>query len=402
MPRPQTFTPAEVEPRWRQRWADLEVGHADPRSTKPKFVIALPPPNITGALHMGHACGFSIDDALCRNARMRGFEVEWCPGTDHAAIATQNVIERQLADEGTTKEALGRHRFRERVDAWYEEYGGRILEQMRRLGYLCDWPRLRFTLDDDYVHAIRLVFKTLYDEGRIYRGPRIVNWCPRDRSAISDEEIDWQEHTDRLYHLRYPVEGGAFVTVATVRPETMLGDTGVAVAPGDPRYAALVGRTAVLPIVGRALPIVEDGAVEREFGTGALKVTPGHDPTDYEIASRHALPIVNVIAPDGTMDVPTLPQFHGMPAEQARDAVANALRSLGVLVGDEEYVHKVGHCDRCGHVLEPLVSEQWWVSMEALARPGIVAAETKEITFHPARYTDIYLQWMRNIRDWCI
>ncbi len=396
------FDWSRVEPKWRERWRELEVGHADVASTKPVYVIALPPPNITGALHMGHASTFSIQDTLCRQRRMRGFEVEWCPGTDHAAIATQNVIERQLADEGTTKEALGRAAFQQRVDAWYREYGGLIYEQMRRMGYTCDWERSRFTLDNSYVRAIRLVFKTLFDEGLVYRGPRIVNWCPRCGSAISDEEIDWQEHTDTLYYLRYPVEGGAHITVATVRPETMLGDTGVAVAPGDARYSALVGKHATLPLTWRVVPIFEDAAVRPEFGTGALKVTPGHDPTDYEIGARHSLPILNVIALDGTMDVPALPQFHGMPAEQARTAVVQALRALGVVEKEEPYTHEVGHCDRCGTVLEPLVSEQWWVRMASLAAPGIGAVESGEISFHPARYTDVYLHWMRNIRDWCI
>jgi valyl-tRNA synthetase len=396
------FDWTSVEPKWRERWQELEVGHADVTTTKPAFVIALPPPNITGALHMGHASTFSIQDTVVRQRRMRGFEVEWCPGTDHAAIATQNVIERQLAEEGTTKEALGREAFQARVDAWYEEYGGRIYEQMRRMGYTCDWSRSRFTLDDQYVRAIRLVFKTLFDEGLVYRGPRIVNWCPRCRSAISDEEIDWQEHTDPLYYLKYPVDGGMDITVATVRPETMLGDSGVAVAPGDTRYSAFLGKSATLPITWRRIPIFADAAVRPEFGTGALKVTPGHDPTDYEIGARHGLPIINVIALDGTMDVPELPQFHGMPVGQARTAVAEALRSLGVLVKEEPYLHEVGHCDRCGTVLEPLVSEQWWVSMKSLAAPGIGAVESGEITFHPARYAEVYLHWMRNIKDWCI
>jgi valyl-tRNA synthetase len=396
------FDWSSVEPKWRERWNELRVGHADITSTKPAFVVALPPPNITGALHMGHASTFSIQDTVCRHRRMCGFEVEWCPGTDHAAIATQNVIERQLADEGTTKEALGRAAFQTRVDAWYEEYGGRIYEQMRRMGYTCDWERSRFTLDDEYVHAIRVAFKTLFDEGLVYRGPRIVNWCPRCGSAISDEEIDWQEQTDVLYYLKYPVEGGLSITVATVRPETMLGDTGVAVAPGDARYASFVGKHVTLPLTWRVVPIFEDAAVRPEFGTGALKVTPGHDPTDYEIGARHSLPIVNVIALDGTMDVPSLKQFNGMPVEAARTAVAEALRQLGVLVKEEPYTHEVGHCDRCGTVLEPLVSEQWWVRMESLAAPGIGAVESGEITFHPARYTDVYLHWMRNIRDWCI
>jgi valyl-tRNA synthetase len=396
------FSPRDVEARWRERWESLRIGHADVHSTRAPFVIALPPPNITGELHMGHACGSSIQDALSRHHRMLGEEVEWCPGTDHAAIATQNVIERQLAAEGTSKEQLGRERFQQRVDAWYEEYGGRIFEQMRRLGFTCDWARARFTLDDAYVRAIRVAFKALYDEGLIYRGPRMVNWCPHDRSAISDEEVDWQEHDDVLYHVRYAVEGGDYITIATVRPETILGDTGVAVARDDVRWARLVGRNAVIPLVNRSVQIFEDAAVRPEFGSGALKVTPGHDPTDYEVGQRHLLPTVTVIAPDGTMDVPTLPQFHGLPAEQARSAVVEALRALGAVVAEEPYRHSVGHCDRCGHVIEPLISEQWWVSMRSLAEPGIAVAEQGAITFHPSRYQEIYLTWMRNIRDWNI
>jgi valyl-tRNA synthetase len=398
----KSFTPSAVEPRWRARWEELRVGVADPSSERPTFVIALPPPNITGVLHLGHAVQQSVQDILARYRRMCGDEVEWCPGTDHAAIATQNVIERQLAAEGTTKEALGRELFRARVDAWYEEYGGRIYDQMRRLGFSCDWSRARFTLDPDYVRAIRVVFKDLYDDGLIYRGPRIVNWCPRNQSAISDEEIDWQEHTDRLISLRYMVEGGGEILVATVRPETMLGDTGVAVSPGDPRYAHLVGRTAVLPITGRRVPIVEDSAVERDFGTGAVKVTPGHDATDYEIGLRHGLPIIGVVAIDGTMDVPDLPQFHGMTVEQARTAVTDELRGLGAVVAEEEYVHSVGHCDRCGAVLEPLISEQWWLRITPLAEPAIAVVEAGEVSFHPRRFTDVYLTWMRGLRDWCI
>ena len=333
---------------------------------------------------------------------MRGFEVEWCPGTDHAAIATQNVIERQLAAEGTTKEEIGREMFQVRVDAWYEEYGGRIFEQMRRLGFTCDWSRVRFTLDADYVRAIRTVFKDLFDAGLIYRGPRIVNWCPSDLSAISDEEIEWREHTDSLVHLRYPIEGGGDIVVATVRPETMLGDSAVAVAPGDARYSALVGRTVVLPLTGRRVPIIEDEAVQPEFGTGALKVTPGHDPTDYDIGERHGLPIFTVIAPDGTMDVPDLARFHGLPVESARSVVTEALRELGVVVKEEEYVHEVGHCDRSGDVLEPLISAQWWVRMRELSGPAVEAVVSGDTRFHPRRYTDVYLAWMRNIRDWCI
>ena len=398
----KAFDPHGVEPHWRARWEELRIGIADPTSDKPRYSIGLPPPNITGVLHLGHAMGFSIQDTLSRHHRMRGFEVEWCPGTDHAAIATQNVIERQLTAEGTTKEALGRPMFQARVDAWYEEYGGRIYEQMRRLGFTCDWSRARFTLDDAYVRAIRVVFKSLFDDGLIYRGPRIVNWCPRCLSAISDEEIDWQEQVDSLVYLRYPVDGGGQVVVATVRPETMLGDAAVAVAPGDPRYSDLVGRTVTLPLTGRRVPIVEDVAVQTGFGTGALKVTPAHDPTDYEIGERHGLPMITVVAADGTMDVPDLPQFHGMRTGEARRAITAALRELGVVVKEDEYVHDVGHCDRSGDVLEPQISAQWWVRMAELSRPAIAAVETGDTEFHPRRYTDVYLAWMRNLRDWCI
>ncbi len=401
-PMEKAFDPRVVEPAWRARWEELGIGIADRDSVRPPFTIALPPPNITGALHLGHACGFSIQDTLSRHHRMLGYEVEWCPGTDHAAIATQNVIERQLAAEGTSKEEIGRAQFQVRVDAWYEEYGGRIYEQMRRLGFTCDWSRTRFTLDTEYVRAIRTVFKDLFDAGLIYRGPRIVNWCPSDLSAISDEEIDWQEHTDTLVHLRYPIEGGGDIVVATVRPETMLGDSAVAVAPGDARYRSLVGRTVVLPLTGRRVPIVEDAAVQPEFGTGALKVTPGHDPTDYDIGERHQLPVITVIAGDGTMVVPDLPRFHGLPVARARVAVTEALRELGVVVKEEEYVHEVGHCDRSGDVLEPLISAQWWVRMRQLSEPAIAAVVSGDTTFHPLRYTDVYLAWMRNIRDWCI
>ena len=396
------FSSAEAESRWRRRWEELGVGRADVASRRPGFTIALPPPNITAPLHMGHAMGGSVQDILARHRRMLGAEVEWCPGTDHAAIATNAVIERQLLAEGTSRETIGRAAFQARVDAWYEECGGRIYEQMRRLGFTCDWPRSRFTLDDAYVRAIRTVFKALFDEGLIYRGPRIVNWCPHDRSAISDEEIDWVEHHDTLTRLRYPVEGGGEVVVATVRPETMLGDTAVAVNPEDARYRDLVGGHVILPLTGRRVPIVADPAVEIGFGTGALKVTPGHDPTDYEIGARHRLPIITVIAPDGTMDVPDLPRFHGLPVESAREQVTAALRALGVVVGEEPYVHEVSHCDRCHHVIEPLVSEQWWVRMPTLAAPAIAAVESGEVSFHPERYRDQFLAWMRGIRDWCI
>ena len=402
-PMQKAFAPAEVEPRWRARWEELGVGVADADSPREPFTIALPPPNITAELHLGHAAGSSVQDALSRYQRMRGREVEWAPGTDHAAIATNAVMERQLAAQGLTREQVGRDAFDAMVEEWYRTTGGRILEQMRMLGFSLDWSRTRFTMDEAYERSIRTAFKTLFEQGLVYRGPRIVNWCPHDRSAISDEEVRWEEHTDRLVRLRYPVEGGGEVVVATVRPETMLGDTGVAVAPGDARYRDLVGRHVILPLTGRRVPIVEDQAVDPAFGTGALKVTPGHDPTDYEIGARHGFAALAVIAPDGTMDTPELPRFHGMQALAARAEVTEALRQLGVVAGEEEYTHEVGHCDRCGAVLEPLVSEQWWVSMRRLAEPAIAAVERGEIRFHPGRpHTDVYLSWMRSIRDWCI
>lgn len=398
----KAFDPAAVEAHWRSRWEELRIGVADPRSDRPAFSIVLPPPNITAVLHMGHACGGTVQDILVRHHRMRGFEVEWCPGTDHAAIATNAVIERQLAAEGTSREELGRDAFLARVDRWYEETGGQILEQMRRLGFTCDWSRLRFTLDAGYVRSVRTAFKLLFDAGLIYRGPRIVTWCPHDRSAISDEEIEWQEHADTLTQLRYPLEGGGEVVVATVRPETMLGDTAVAVAPGDERHRHLVGRIAVLPLTHRRVPVIADPAVRPEFGTGCLKVTPGHDPTDYEIGQRHQLPTITVIAPNGTIDYPDLPRFHGLPVDQARVAVTEALREAGAVVAEQPYLHEVGHCDRCHHVLEHLVSAQWWVRMAELSRPAVDAVEAGEVRFHPRRYSDVYLSWMRGIRDWCI
>ncbi len=333
---------------------------------------------------------------------MNGYDVEWTPGTDHAAIATQNVIERQLAQEGTSKEELGRDAFNARVEQWYKDYGGRILEQMRRLGFICDWSRTRFTLDEPYVRSIRMLFKHLFDAGKIYRGPRLVNWCPRCRSAISDEEVEWKEHEDALYQIAYPVEGGGALTVATVRPETMLGDAGIAVAPGDERYRSFIGKKATVPLSGQEVPIFEDSAVEQEFGTGVLKVTPAHDPTDYAIGERHGLEVHSVIAEDGTVDFPALPELHGKDATEARSTIVEMLRSAGALVGVEPYTHSVGHCDRCGHVIEPLISSQWWVAMKEFTGPATAAVKNGGIAFHPKRYENGYLSWLENLRDWCI
>ena len=311
---PPAYEPQAVEAGWYARWLAADLFRADAASPKPKFSMALPPPNVTGELHMGHALNGTLQDVWARYRRMTGYEVLWLPGSDHAAIATQNVIERQLAAEGTSKEELGRERFGRRVDEWYASVGATIVEQYKELGASLDFSRLRFTMDPEYIRAVRTAFVHYWEKGWLYRGPRLVNWCPRCMSAISDLEVDWQTHHDTLYYIRYLVEEGGEVVVATVRPETMLADTGVAVHPDDERYRELVGRHAVLPLVGRLLPIVTDEAVRRDFGTGALKITPGHDPVDWEIGQRHGLPVVNGMNPDGTMNVPDLPAYDGVPA----------------------------------------------------------------------------------------
>jgi valyl-tRNA synthetase len=398
------YDPQAVEASWYARWEAAQLFHADAQSPKRKYSMALPPPNVTGELHMGHALQSALYDAMARYRRMKGYEVLWLPGTDHAAISTQNVIERQLAKEGTSKEELGRERFDQRVQEWYASVGATIVDQFRELGASLDFSRLRFTMDPDYVRAVRTAFVRFWEKGWLYRGPRIVNWCPRCLSAISDLEVDWHEHRDTLYFIRYPIEElpGESVVIATVRPETMLADTGVAVHPLDPRYRHLVGRHAVLPLVGRRLPVVADEAVDREFGTGALKVTPGHDPMDWEIGRRHGLQLINGMHPDGRMNVPDLPAYDGLPGVEARALVVRDLEAAGQLVGTEPYVHQVGHCDRCGSVIEPLVSEQWFMTMGPMAERAIEASERGEVRWHPERYERTYLDWLRGIRDWCV
>lgn len=397
------FEPAPIEEHWRRRWDELQLGRADPSSAKPPFSIALPPPNITGVLHMGHALNAVIQDSLCRYHRMRGFEVCWVPGTDHAAIATQNVIERQLAQEGTTKEELGREAFQERVGAWYRTYQGRILEQLQRMGATCDWSRERFTLDDDYVRAIRRVFKDLFDQNLIYRGPRIVNWCPRCRSAISDEEVEYREHRDLFYYVRYREEGGGEgLVVATTRPETIIADVAVAVPPGDARFEGLVGTMVVEPLTRRSIPVVADQAVDPRLGTGALKITPGHSAEDFEIGERHHLPVLTVISLDGRMIAPALPALDGLDVESARGAAVELLREAGALEREEPLVHQVGHCDRCGSVIEPLVTPQWWVRVAELAAPARQVVAEGEIVLHPEHFKRQYLDWVAGLRDWCI
>ena len=398
---PKAFDPQAIEAGWYARWEEAGLFVADAESDRPKFTMCFPPPNITGELHMGHALQTAIYDLLARYRRMTGQEVLFLPGYDHAAIATQNVIEKQLAREGKTKEELGREAFDARVEAWYGSVGATIINQLRLLGASMDWTRLRFTMDSRYVRAVMTAFVAFYDRGWIYRAPRIVNWCPRDKSAISDLEVEWEEHHDTLYHIRYPIEGGGEVVIATVRPETMLADTGVAVNPHDPRYSGIIGKTAVLPLVGRKLPIVADELVEKDFGTGALKVTPGHDPMDYDIGQRHSLELINGMHPDGSMNVPGLP-YHDLPALEARKRVVADLKAQGLLVREEPYTHDVGHCDRCHAVIEPLVSEQWWLRMDAMRDKAFAASEAGQVRWHPQRYERTYLDWLRGLRDWNI
>jgi valyl-tRNA synthetase len=398
---PKAFDPQAVEAGWYARWESAGLFIADPRSKKRKFAICLPPPNITGELHLGHALNGTVQDITARYRRMAGYEVLFLPGTDHAAIATQNVIEKRLAKEGTTKEDIGRDAFSELVDEWYRTVGATIISQFRDLGASLDWSRLRFTMDPRYVRSVLTAFVAFYDRGWIYRAPRIVNWCPHDRSAISDLEVEWEEHHDTLYYIRYPIEGGGDVVIATVRPETMLADTGVAVNPSDDRYKGLIGKTALLPLVGRKLPVIGDDLVEKDFGTGALKVTPGHDPMDYDIGQRHRLEVINAMHLDGRMNVPGLP-YDGLPALEARARVVADLKAQGFLLKEEPYTHEVGHCDRCHTVIEPLVSEQWWLRMDVMRDKALAASEAGKVRWHPERYERTYLDWLRGLRDWNI
>jgi valyl-tRNA synthetase len=395
------YDPKAIEAGWYARWEKAGLFTADARSEKPKYTICLPPPNVTGELHMGHALNGTVQDIWARYRRMTGYEVLFLPGTDHAAIATQNVIEKRLAKEGTTKEEIGRDAFAELVDEWYRTVGATIVSQYRVLGASLDWTRLRFTMDERYVRAVQAAFVAFYERGWIYRAPRIVNWCPHDLSAISDLEVKWQTHQDVLYFIKYQIEGGGDVTIATVRPETMLADTGVAVNPKDDRYKKLIGKTAVLPLIGRKLPIVGDELVEMDFGTGALKVTPGHDPMDYDIGQRHKLELVNGMHPDGRMNIPGT-RYDGLPGVEARKLVVEDLKSQGLLVKQEPYTHEVGHCDRCDAIIEPLVSEQWWLRMDKMRNRAVAASEAGKVRWHPDRYERIYLDWMRGLKDWNI
>ncbi|MFN2544640.1 MAG: valine--tRNA ligase [Actinomycetota bacterium] len=389
---------------WAKEWVERGYFHAEPSGREP-YCIVLPPPNVTGALHAGHAFQQSLQDFLVRRKRMQGFETLWLPGTDHAGIATQVVVERELRKEGIDRREMGREAFLERVWAWKERFGGRIVEQMQALGNSCDWDRLRFTMDEGLSRAVRVAFVRMYDDGLIYRGERIINWCPTDHTALSDSEVEHEEVDGELVTFRYALsEGGGHVDVATTRVETMLGDTGVAVHPEDRRYTELVGRTVRHPFTERDLPIVADGAVDPAFGTGAVKVTPAHDPTDFEIAERTGLPRINILTPDATLADTVPERFRGLDRHEARREVLEALRDLGLVVAEERpYVHAVGHCYRCRTEIEPWLSgKQWFVAVDRLKEPAAQAARDGRITFWPERWINPYLDWMDNLRDWNI
>ena len=401
----KVYVPAEVEKKWYDRWEKNGYFHAVVNPAKKPYTILIPPPNVTGVLHMGHILNNTLQDAFVRYRRMSGFEACWIPGTDHAGIATQNVVERSLMKEGKTRHDLGREKFVERVWEWKKQYGGVIIRQLRTLGSSCDWDREKFTMDESLSKAVREVFVRLYEEGLIYRGKYVVNWCPKDHTAISDDEVEHSEQQGKLYYIRYPLAGatkGETLTVATTRPETMLGDTAVALNPRDKRYTHLTGKKAILPLVGREIPIVADDYVEMEFGTGLVKVTPAHDPNDYWIGKRHNLPQINIfdISAATNENVP-LP-YRGLDRLEARSRVVADLKAAGLIEKILDYTNKVGRCYRCHTVIEPYLSDQWFVSMKPLAAPALDVVQKGYIRFFPDRWTKVYENWMTNIRDWCI
>ena len=398
----KTYDPKSFEKRIYSKWMEKKYFSARPNPDKKPFTIVMPPPNITGQLHMGHALDGTVQDILTRYKRMKGFEALWLPGTDHASIATEVKIVEKMRKEGLTKEMIGRDGFMKRAYEWKAQYGGRIVEQLREMGYSCDWDRLAFTMDERCSKAVKEVFVRMYEEGLIYRGDRIINWCPCCKTAISDAEVEYETEKGHLWHLKYPIENSdKYIVVATTRPETMLGDTAVAVNPSDKRYTSLVGKNIVLPLVGRLIPIIADRYVEKGFGTGAVKITPAHDPNDFEVGIRHDLPVIKVMNDDGTMNE-NAGKYEGMNETDARAAVVADMDKLGLLLKTEDYEHNVGHCYRCHHTIEPMVSKQWFVRMKELAAPAIEAVKKKDIKFLPKRFEKTYLHWMENIRDWCI
>ncbi len=399
----KTYNPSEIEDKLYKKWMDGGYFHSEPDSKKEPYTIVIPPPNVTGQLHMGHALDETLQDILIRYKRMQGYNALWIPGTDHAGIATQIKVEEDLrVNEGLTRYDLGREKFLERVWDWKEKFGSRIINQIKKLGCSCDWDRERFTMDEGCSKAVREVFVNLYNKGLIYRGNKIINWCPSCATALSDAEVEYTDQPGHFWHVRYKMsDSDNYIIVATTRPETILGDTAIAVNPEDERYADFVGKTCILPLVGREIPIVADEYVEKDFGTGAVKITPAHDPNDFEVGMRHNLPVINVMNSDATINA-NGGKYEGMDRYEARKAIVDDLDKCGALVKIEDYSHNVGTCYRCKTTVEPLTSDQWFVKMKPLAEEAIRVVNDKEVEFVPERFTKTYLNWMNNVHDWCI
>lgn len=398
----KVYDPKQVEDKTYRFWLEKRYFHAEPNPKKKPYTIVIPPPNITGQLHLGHALDCTLQDSIIRFKRMQGYEALWLPGTDHASIATEAKIVEAMRKEGVTKDDLGREGFLERAWEWKKTYGGKIVEQLKKMGSSCDWERERFTLDEGCSEAVKEVFIRLYEKGLIYRGERIINWCPHCLTSISDAEVEYEEHDGHFWHIRYPLsDGSGYLEIATTRPETLLGDTALAVHPDDERYQALVGKTVILPLVGREIPIVADSYVEMDFGTGVVKITPAHDPNDFEVGLRHNLPVINVMNDDATINE-NGGKYRGMGRYECRKQIVADLEAEGFLVKVEDYKHNVGSCYRCSTTVEPRVSKQWFVKMEPLAGPAIEAVRSGETKFVPDRFSKIYYHWMENIKDWCI
>ena len=398
----KTYNPQEIEGKIYQEWEESGAFTAHRVEGKKPFTIVMPPPNITGQLHMGHAMDGVLQDSLTRYHRMKGDPTLWLPGTDHASIATEVKIVEALSKEGLTKDQIGREGFLERAWAWKKQYGGRIVEQLKKLGSSCDWTRERFTMDEGCNKAVREVFVNLYNKGLIYRGERIINWCPHCLTSISDAEVEYEDQAGHFWHLRYKFkDSDEYLELATTRPETLLGDTAVAVNPNDERYSKYVGKTLILPLVHREIPVVADDYVDMEFGTGVVKITPAHDPNDFEVGLRHDLPVINVLTEDAKI-TEDYPKYAGMDRYEARKAIVKDLEAEGALVKVEDHDHNVGTCYRCGTTVEPRVSKQWFVKMESLAKPAIEAVKKGETKFVPERFDKIYYHWLENIKDWCI
>lgn len=398
----KTYNPHDFEQEIYKNWLDKKYFHAKVDKNKVPYSIIMPPPNVTSNLHMGHAFQQTIQDIIIRRKRMQGYNAMWLPGTDHAAISTESMIVKKLAKEGKSKESLGREAFSKEVEEWYKQYKGTIIDQFKSMGFSCDWDRLAFTMDEQNCKAVRYVFVHLYKKGWIYKANRIVNWCPHCKSSISDAEVEFKEVPSFFWHLRYQIEGtNDYIELATTRPETMLGDTAVAVNPSDERYKNLVGKNVILPILNKPIPVVADDYVEKDFGTGVVKITPAHDPNDFQVGKRHNLPVINIMNSDGTMNE-NCGEYQGLTREEAREKIVKELERIGALVKIEPYSHNVGHCERCKTIIEPLVSNQWWVKVDELRKPAIKVVEEDKVHFVDEQYKKSYLHWMRNLQDWCI